>query len=54
MGELTFGGEEEDKNLVEGGSTGRIFRGGRNEQIFSWWEEPPPTLASRKPNIYIP
>ena len=36
-----------------GGSTGGIFPGGGNEQIFSWWEEPAPILPSRKTNIYI-
>ena len=52
MGELTFGGGEKDKNLVVGRSTGEVFPGGGNKQIFSWWEGPPPILASRKTNIY--
>ena len=29
---------EEDKNLL-GESTGGIFPGGYNEQIFGWWED---------------
>ena len=51
MGELTFGGGNE--NLVGQGSTRVVFLGGGNEQIFSWWEGPPPILPSRKTNIYI-
>ena len=62
MGELTFGDEGgggwegglKDKNFVGEASTGGIFPGGGNEQIFSWWEGPPPITPSRKSNIYIP
>ena len=43
---------EEDKNLVQVGSTGGIYPGGWNEQIFSWWEGPPPSFPVGKP-IYI-
>ena len=39
MGELTFGGWGDDKNLVGGGPTGEIFPGWSNEQIFSWRED---------------
>ena len=35
-----------------GSSTGGIFPGGGNKQIFSWWEGLPPILPSRKTNIY--
>ena len=54
MGKLIFGEwGAEHKNLVGGGSTGEIFPGGgENEQIFNWWEAPPPILPSTKTNIY--
>ena len=41
-----------DKNLVGGGSTGKTFPGGGNEQISSWWEGPP-SHPSQYENIYI-
>ena len=50
---LWWVGRREDRNLVGGGSTGGIFPGGGNEQIFSWWEGSAPILPSRKTNIYI-
>ena len=53
MGKLTFGKwGRRIKIWWEGGSAGGIFPGGGNEQIFSWWEGPPPSFLVGKP-IYI-
>ena len=43
-----------DKDLVGGGSLlGGNFSRLRDEEIFSWWEEPPPIPPSGKNPVYI-